>query len=252
MAKLDLNHLKKKYGKEGWTGQKYRDLVSKILARNEKILSGEVYESNTKNLAKVIRNAKDNKTKRIVIPPISDVIRGDMILRKSADRGKIITNTLRDKILGDLKQTISENKITIPTGINAGMVNNNLVVEMEKKLTSTFEGYVKKNPKFGGVPTNIHTIAVTEVRSTINNARQKYISEVLTANPTTRIVKEWVHNKKLSKAPRIDHMALNGVTVEFNEYFEMEDGSKLLYPHDPSAPPEQVIGCNCELKYRLD
>jgi hypothetical protein len=251
VAKLDLNYLKKKYGKDGWKNKKYRNLVSKILARNEKSLSGQVYESNSKNLEKVIRNAKDNKTKRIVIPPIKNVINDDVILRKSAERGKIITNTLRDKLVSDLRSVINENKMTIPTGVNASMVNNNLVLEMEKKLTTTFEGYIKKNPKFGGIPSNIHTIAVTEIRSTINNARQKYMTEVLNVNPTVNILKEWIHNRRLSKQPRKDHMALNGVTVGFNEYFEMEDGSKMLYPHDPLASPEQVIGCNCEIKYKL-
>lgn len=251
MAKLDLDYLKKKYGKTGWTGGKYRELVSHILERNQKYLSTQTFEANEKKLASVVMNAKDNKLKQIVTPRIHNIVKGDIILRKAADRGKIITNTLRDKILDDLQSVFSEHKMVIPTGPNAGQVNNKAVVAMEQKLMETFDGYTKKNAKFGGVPSNIHTIAVTEVRGVINDSRDKYIREILDKNPSTKIEKEWVHNKSLSKTPRLEHLHKNGEVIDVHDYFIFPDGTKLRYPHDPSGPPEHIIGCNCECRYRL-
>ncbi len=59
--------------------------------------------------------------------------------------------------------------------------------------------------------------------------------------------KTWVHTG-LGAVDRKTHLAINGVKVKFDEFFEV--GSELgLYPHDAGLSAENVINCNCVIIY---
>lgn len=44
---------------------------------------------------------------------------------------------------------------------------------------------------------------------------------------------------------RASHAFLSGQTKPAGEPFVTEDGVKMMYPHDPHAPLDEVIGCRC-------
>ena len=69
--------------------------------------------------------------------------------------------------------------------------------------------------------------------------------------------KKWRQNKQLSKKPRTGHSMVNNKIIDFNEKFQVPlivNGKRLGTtamdrPHDPNAPLEQVIGCNCDIEH---
>jgi hypothetical protein len=64
-----------------------------------------------------------------------------------------------------------------------------------------------------------------------------------------KIKKRWLAT--LDSRTRHEHAALDGQTVETDDYFEI-DGYKLMYPGDPSGEPEMVYNCRCTLLSVMD
>jgi hypothetical protein len=182
---------------------------------------------------------------------------------KAAESGKMITETLRDSLTRDLRQTLDEFSATgkdsyvRQAGKTAGRINPQLVKQFEEKIQGKFNSYTKRDKSLG-MPVDVHRIAVTEVRSAINNTKKLYIDKVLEKNPDIEARKKWIHNKALSKEPRRGHMQLNNKTVGINDLFKvpnykMQKGKMRLtghdmmkHPHDVNAPADQIIQCNCD------
>lgn len=52
---------------------------------------------------------------------------------------------------------------------------------------------------------------------------------------------------------RSSHRDLNGAQAGMNDpYKTFPDGSRLMFPGDPDAPPEEIINCRCNELYRID
>ena len=185
-------------------------------------------------------------------------------VRKAAEKGELIRDTLRDSLTKSLRSSLEEFPITTGTpsfitrrGAKAGRISPALITEFEKKITQNFKGYTKRDKTFG-MPSNIHTIAVTEARGTINEIKHEYVERFSDTNPNLTVKKKWIQNRSLSKKYRKGHSVVNGRTVLFNEFFkvpvykskrgvEVKTGEVWMrYPHDPNAPANQVIGCNCD------
>jgi uncharacterized protein with gpF-like domain len=64
-----------------------------------------------------------------------------------------------------------------------------------------------------------------------------------------QLVKEWIHAGRGHSRPA--HAALDGKQVKFGETFDV-DGVQMQYPHDPTAPVEQVANCRCTFSTTLD
>jgi hypothetical protein len=262
MSKVHLDRLRKKYGTD-ISGANYEAVVKEILLQNNENVSNKMARMSNKkwqSLAKKI----STKEKRMVLPDMKEIAPPRaMTILKTAEKGKMITETLRDGLTRDLRQTLDEFSATgkdsyvRQTGTTAGRVNPQLVKEMENKLTERFKNYTKKD-KALGAPPDVHRIAVTEVRSAINNTKKAYIDKVLEKNPDIEARKKWIHNKALSREPRRGHMQLNNKTVGINELFKVPNYKKIKgslklmgydmmkHPHDPDAPADQVIQCNCD------
>lgn len=272
MAKLSLQRLIKKFGfgKGDVSGANYQDLMTDVLAHNTKQianatakLSRNHWDRSLKKLSRTVREKR-----QFIIPDVSDVIPKDAVFfKKSAEQGQIITDTLRDRLTGDLRATLEsfKTKTGEPSfirrrGVTAGTMNPKLTVELEKSILATFTDYTKIDPKYG-VPSNINTIAVTEARSTVNAIKESYNQKLMEDNPDIDMMKEWIQNKGLSKDPRLGHAAVNHKKIKFHDKFQVplykkirgklvRIGTTLMSrPHDPDAPLEQIIGCHCELRY---
>lgn len=263
MAKVHLDRLKKRYGIEDIKGQKYSEIIKLIIDNNNQNVENKMARLSQKkweNMAKKI----STKEKRMVLPEMKDILPPRALsVAKSAEKGKLITDTLRDSLTRDLRMSLDEfsasgkDSYIRARGATAGRINPQLIKSFEEKIKGTFNGYTKKDPKLGKPPAT-HRIAVTEVRSAINNIKNNYLNNVMEKNPDLEAKKKWIHNKHLSKEPRKGHIQMDGKIVGKNESFrvpryKMVGGSlKLMgydymkFPHDPEAPAEQVIQCNCD------
>jgi len=267
MAKIYLDRLKRRHG---YSGEKYGELIKKIIAENtnnisERIsrVSKEKWELSLEKLQTTIKEKR-----KFIIPDISEVKpEKAFYIRKAAERGNLIKDTLRDRLTEKLRSTLSE--FTPKTGeatfikrrgVEAGKINTKLIKEFEGGIKETFLNYVKKDRKLG-MPSNIHSIAVTEIRSTINQMKNKFNDELQKKNQDLTIIKIWRHNKSLSHEPRKGHLEMNGKAIPINQVFmvplykKIRDKNILItkthmrYPHDETAPAEQVISCNCDIEY---
>ena len=262
MAKVHLNRLIKKYDftADDVTGINYRTLIQNIIESNDQNsarAAARLSDDNYKKQADRI----GGKAKRLTFPGLDQVIpKRSVFTRKAAQSGKLITDTLRDKMTKALRETLKESQaagkadMIRPGGMGAGTMNPDIAREFQKKLTQVYQSYTKRDPSIG-IPPNIRNIAVTETRATMNSIKKQYADQLEQRNPgKMKFQKKWIQNRSLSKKPRETHFDVDGMIIGKNELFQVQNertgGFDLMdRPHDPTAPPEQVIGCSCELQY---
>lgn len=267
MAKLYLDRLRKKYGAKGWTGAKYRQLMELIIGSNHENV-GNAFARRTHDFYKdKFRAIGKTTAHQLKAPPMEEVMpRKEVYLRKGAERGKMITEALRDKLSKELRGAVHQfmekggETMQYARGESRGRMKPELVGQFEGAITRVFEAYTKSHG--GEIPTNISTIAQTEVRSAISDIKHEYAKKLVSENPgKLRVVKRWVHHDNLSKEARPGHIRMDGKKVEIDRPFsvpmirrkgkllENRGMCRMMHPHDPTAPAEEVINCHCECDY---
>lgn len=91
-------------------------------------------------------------------------------------------------------------------------------------------------------------IVVTSTAQIYAVAKQRRMEDQATRHPGLR--KRWVKSGKPPERSRHNHDAMDGVTVRVHEHFKVPgkglgEFTRMLHPHDPTAPPAQVIFCGC-------
>lgn len=260
MASIFFRRLAEKYSSTKLKGKKYQAVIREILLHNSQKmgravarLSDSSYKEDVKRLSKTRRGTVKLPTMDSVLPKRS------VFLVKAAESGKMISTTLRDDLTKDLRETLKEfdgtgkNRMEFQRGKATGKINPELVKAFQRRIRKTFESRTKRDPKLG-VPPNVKNIAVTEIRSAVGEIKARYKDELLKKNPNLVMTKTWLHNRGLSKNPRLEHMRMHGVTIEVSELFNVDNaqgGSDFMdRPHDPKAPADQVIGCSCDVVYK--
>lgn len=257
MSKISLDRLKQKYphilGEGKVKGGIYRALMTKIIAHNTEQVSKKVAKISKDTYTKQV-DKMSGKFKRLAVPDISDVLpKRSVFMRKAADKGNLITDALRDKLTKDLREIIAKPEYTRRRGALTGTLKASAIKDFEESIKQTFQNYTKRDPKIG-VPKNVHTIAVTEIRSVTNQIRNEYTTQLVKNNPEIEARKVWKHNGRLVKEPRQSHRDLDGVEIGSGELFEVLDeqsGRTYMaeHPHAEGLPPSSVIGCQCECQY---
>ncbi len=258
MAKIHLDRLRRKYG---YTGENLQALMDPIIANNSENISRRIGEVSQANWNKALKKIS-TKEKQFIAPDFSDVLpKRSVFIRKAAESGTKLKDSLRDSLTKNLRDTLSqftpktkEATFIRRRGQLAGTINRNLITEFQEKITKTFETYTKKDPKLG-VPKNVHAIAVTEMRSSISEMKNSYNEKLVNDNPDVVMIKQWIQNRNLAKEPRRGHRKVDKKKVPIDQAFSVplirkiqgrwvEMGITLMmFPHDPTAPAEQVIGC---------
>jgi hypothetical protein len=197
-------------------------------------------------------------SKRVILPDVSDVLpKRSVFLLKAADRGKKLTDEIRDKITKDLREVLHPGVIR-RRGTLAGTVNPKAIKQFEEKLKTSFQGYTKKDPSYG-VPSNAHNIAVTEVRINADAMKNEYTKKLIEKNEgKLRVMKSVRKNNYLVKEPRPEHEKLAASTqrkpipFDQNYIYKTMEGVVISTPHmhHSSMPANQVIGCQCEDEYK--
>lgn len=264
MAKMHLDRLKRRYG---FTGKKYSDLMKKIIANNTESISRAVGRISNDSYKKQFKKYR-TRVRRFVLPEVGEVLpKRSVFTRKGAERGVLLTDALKSELDKQLRSIMTDFKqrkqpvYIVRRGAKAGRISPALVGEFEKRIMNTFTNYTKKDKRYG-IPSNIHTIAVTEVRATVSEIKEQYNQRLLEKNKDKlKMFKRWIHNRSLSKEPRPHHEQMNGRTIEGSKEFAVRrkikkkgkwvqiGWTRMKRPHDPSAPADQVISCNCDVDY---
>ena len=90
-------------------------------------------------------------------------------------------------------------------------------------------------------------IARSEAFKAQAQGRNEAYRQMIDAGQVESVEKRWQHAS--AKDPRHDHLAMDGKQVGMDEAFVMADGTRMQYPHDPSAGPQHTIGCRCSVIY---
>jgi hypothetical protein len=261
MAKLHMDRLRKKYGALGWTGGRYRALMEMIISSNHENVSGAFARRSQDFYRDKFARIKKTTAKQFKVPPMEEVMpRREVYLRKGAERGRMITDALRDKLSHDLRSAVAQymetgaESMQYHRGENRGRMRPELVAGLEQAMTHTFDNYTKAHG--GEIPANIGTIANTEVRAAVSDIKHTYAKNLAAANPgALRLMKRWIHHPTFSKEPRFGHGKVDQKMVRLDQPFmvpryEKVAGKNVLlgkvamqHPHDPAAAAEDVINC---------
>jgi len=222
--RLTLKKLAKKYGVD-IKGATYAQVVQEIVQDNVARASKKMGDLSNRRMKKAFADSIKNG-----IVDLPEYAIPNVTVRKGADDGKMITDTLRDTLTRGLRQAILENPNDTEKAI----------AQMQQSVKDTFNTYTTSHAKM---------IAVTEVRSSVDLSKAEYVKELIARNPNRlRVTKKWIHHDHLVKIPRPTHKAIDGEKVLFNQPFSIG----LMYPHDPSAPASEVIGCQCGYQVEVE
>lgn len=253
--------LAERHGREDIRGATYRDVVARIVSHNSRLVQRSVLDADSQAVARAARQRRG-----VVLPPVEEIMDSEVLqVRKGAESGEMITDTLRERLNAALQAALKERAASgkpLYSSKRGGGLDPEVVASMERRITEAFRPYVKRG-KYG-VPDNVHAIAVTEVGSAVSDLKQRYTRKLVEANPGYRAVKRWRHFPSLSKVPRLGHHLMNGQEVGLEERFSvpehvMERGRwvptgriiLMLHPHDPAAPIGEVVSCHCAAEYVL-
>jgi hypothetical protein len=246
--KLYLDRMSKKYG---WRSGKYQDLITRVVEFNTEKIANKVNRMTIPEIQKPLKRLSTT-FKRFTMPELTEYFpKESVFVRKAADSGKLLSDDLRGQLDKNLRKAIEESGITYSRGSMASQVNVQTINNFEKQISKTFEGYSKKDPKTG-IPKNIRQIAVTEVRSVVDDMKQRFTKATIDKN-NLEATKRWIHNARLSKSLeniRETHLEMQEKTfknpIPFDSLFRLSDGSEMKHPHDPAGGAKNNIGCHCD------
>lgn len=218
--RLTLKKLAKKYGVD-IKGLTYNQLVQDIITDNSLRASKKIHQLSTRRM----NNAFDESVSMGIIQ-LPEYAVPAVTLRKAAQDGRMITDTMRNVLTRGLRQAITDNPNNTEQAIS----------QMQQYIKDTFDTYTTSHAKM---------IAVTEVRSSVDLTKNQFAQELINRNEgKLSITKQWIHHDSLVKTPRDNHKAIDGEKVPFSSPFSIG----LMYPHDPQAPVSEIINCQCGYK----
>jgi len=224
--KLYLSRMADKYN---WTGGDYQALMGNIIEFNSEKIGNKVARTQIGKMRKKIERL-GTKAEKMTFPDLNEVFPGrSLFVRKGAEQGLLLSDELRDQLTGNLRKAVIESGFTYERGNIAGKVNQKTINNFRKQIETTFKNYTGVDPKIG-VPTNLNTIAVTEVRSSVNDAKFKFSESVASKNDLIA-VKFWEHNPSLSKEPRPVHAEIEVRSkqnpIPLDEVFVLSNGTEM-------------------------
>ncbi len=86
-----------------------------------------------------------------------------------------------------------------------------------------------------------NTIVRTELARVFSVAAFQRLTQQAAVVPGLK--KQWRKSGKVH--PRIFHELADGQVQDVGAPFQFGDGARLMFPHDPTAPPGQTINCGC-------
>jgi len=230
--RLTLKRLAREYGLP-LSGLSYQRLVSRIVEDNVRRASEAAARVSGLRYRRALKPALDSGA--LSLPAYAV---GIPTLRKAAESGRAISDTLRDSLTRSLRAAMEAHPDDPEAAIR----------EMQSAVSSAMSPYASRAGDPTSPPAHVRTIAVTEVRSALDLARWEYARRFVQENPGASAVKVWRHNGHLVRDPRPHHRAADGQSVPLAEPFRLaapEGALQAMHPHDPALPAREVVGCQC-------
>lgn len=123
---------------------------------------------------------------------------------------------------------------------SGGSLSSSQVDAMVEKYRANFVAYRAETIARTEGARNVHQGANDAMRQAIERGDVK----------ADQLIQEWVPGPRTKNARR-QHQQMRGQQRPFGQAFVAPDGTRLQYPGDPSAPPEQTANCRCSVATRL-
>jgi hypothetical protein len=96
------------------------------------------------------------------------------------------------------------------------------------------------------------TIGLTETMTALGEAKDQAFRQQIARGTVAAqdVTKTW--RRTPQEHPRIQHVAMSGQTVRFDQPFTAPDGTQIPYPHAAGVPARHVLGCKCFAEYKID
>ncbi len=96
---------------------------------------------------------------------------------------------------------------------------------------------------FHSVEERALTITKTEMGKTFAKANWTGMERAKAHVPGLQ--KKWLHRGH-PKKPRPGHLMIDGLSIPVSEAFDVGEGVRMMYPHQPDAPIDEIIHCGCD------
>lgn len=96
------------------------------------------------------------------------------------------------------------------------------------------------------------TIALHETFWALSASRDQAFRQAIASGKVDArdVTKTWLHTPQ--EHPRMQHVAMQGQTVAFDQPFIAPDGTPIMHPHAEGVPARHTLGCKCRADYRID
>ena len=235
-GKISMDDYKRWLSGQVFIGERWKekldDITRTYVEADEK--AREIINKTDKNVFVRFANAQGNDIKSHIAGYSFDLYDKHTVERLLKEDPKMLPEW---KINEPKDYTWNEKRVK--NEIMQGIIQGEDIPSIAKRLSS---GLATDNHK------KMNMFARTAVTGAQNAGRMERLHEAQDMGVVVK--KKWLaaHDNRVRDA----HAYLDGQTVEVDEDFITEDGQKISFPGDPSAPPELVYNCRCTLVYVYD
>lgn len=152
-----------------------------------------------------------------------------------------VMNRIHSEVINNFNENFAADKITKITNTTRETINNIITRGQSQGLNTDDIAKNIVNSVSNMSMGRARTIAVTETANAVD------ITTFTTATEAEMSNKTWLHIGG-GYEDRESHVALDGVTIKMDEYFNV-NGHLALYPHDPNLPVGEIVNCHCICVY---
>jgi hypothetical protein len=95
-------------------------------------------------------------------------------------------------------------------------------------------------------------IALNETMTALNESKVEAFRQAIGKGAVSERVLTKTWNDSRDNRVRHTHREMHGQRVAFNDRFVSPSGALLAYPHDPSAPTAETLGCRCWMDVKVN
>jgi HK97 family phage portal protein len=143
---------------------------------------------------------------------------------------------IKDTSKRRLKEVV---KVEVERGLlTEGTSNAEISKNVFKKISKKYKGFTKARSM---------TIARTET-AVASSVSTRKAADFLSKDTGIKLMKEWVPSAYQEDRSRDNHQAMRGKKVGIDEMFLVPTDTGIIAmegPHDPNAPPGEIINCRC-------
>lgn len=230
---------------ETWLREHSSTLISRILADQIEAIRAALADG-------LARGENPTRTALNVIGRINRATgrREGGVIGLTAAQARYVENAIRELLSGDpdaLRNYLGRerrDKRFDKTVLKAIAEGKPLPIETVNRIVGRYSDNLLK--------LRADTLALSETMSALAASRDLAFRQQIEAGRLSAdvVTKKWKHTPQ--EKPRLQHVAMAGQTVRFDETFRAPDGTLIDYPHAAGVPLRHKIGCKCMAEYKID